>query len=216
MITLPYQSRARLKQSIQSSLIPPEWRLDPVPPVDDVSDALEFIRTRGLLTAHELSITEIYDVNILLRKIACRQLSSLEVTKAFSKRAAFAHQLTNCCTEIFFEDGFTRARQLDEYLEKTGKLAGPLHGLPVSLKDLFHVKGVDACIGSSVKFHERANQSRKRRESTKYESYLQNDIGWVGLTNKPAVKDGNAAVTLRRLGAVLYVKTNVPQSMMVG
>jgi amidase len=39
--------------------------------------------------------------------------------------------------------------------------------------------------------------------------------GWVGLTNKPALQDGNTAMTLRRLGAVLYVKTNVPQSMMV-
>lgn len=39
--------------------------------------------------------------------------------------------------------------------------------------------------------------------------------GWVGLTNKPASADGHAVQTLRRMGAVLYVKTNVPQSMMV-
>lgn len=39
--------------------------------------------------------------------------------------------------------------------------------------------------------------------------------GWVGLTNKPATRNAGAAITLRRLGAVLYVKTNIPQSLMV-
>ncbi|EEA26818.1 acetamidase, putative [Talaromyces marneffei ATCC 18224] len=182
---ITYQERARIKRSIQGSLIPAEWRLASVPPVGEVADVLEYIRKCNLLSAGELSITETSDVNTLLHKLASRQLSSLEVTKAFAKRAMLAHQLTNCCTEIFLEDAFDRARQLDDYLEQTGELIGPLHGLPVSIKDLFDVKGVDSC------------------------------IGWVGLTNKPATQDGNAAATLRRLGAVLYVKTNVPQSMMM-
>ncbi|EED19208.1 acetamidase, putative [Talaromyces stipitatus ATCC 10500] len=183
--SITYQERARIKRSIQDSLIPPEWRLASIPPVNEVSDALDFIRKNNLLTARELRITETTDVNVLLHNLASRQLSSLEVTKAFAKRAVLAHQLTNCCTEIFLDDAFARARQLDDYLEQTGELIGPLHGLPVSIKDLFHVKGIDSC------------------------------IGWVGLTNKPATQDGNAAATLRRLGAVLYVKTNVPQSMMM-
>ncbi|QGA12542.1 hypothetical protein EYB26_000186 [Talaromyces marneffei] len=182
---ITYQERARIKRSIQGSLIPAEWRLASVPPVGEVADVLEYIRKCNLLSAGELSITETSDVNTLLHKLASRQLSSLEVTKAFAKRAMLAHQLTNCCTEIFLEDAFDRARQLDDYLEQTGELIGPLHGLPVSIKDLFDVTGVDSC------------------------------IGWVGLTNKPATQDGNAAATLRRLGAVLYVKTNVPQSMMM-
>lgn len=47
----------------------------------------------------------------------------------------------NCLHEIFFEQAFRRARELDEYLARKGKTVGPLHGLPVSLKDQFHVKG---------------------------------------------------------------------------
>ncbi|KAH8695242.1 putative acetamidase [Talaromyces proteolyticus] len=182
-----YHDRARIKRSIQASLIPPEWRLESVPSVGAVPDAVTYIRNTSnkLLSPRELAITETSDVNILLRKLASRQLSSLEVTKAFAKRAALLHQLTTCCTEIFFEDAFARAKQLDDHLQKTGETVGPLHGLPVSIKDLFGVEGVDTC------------------------------IGWVGLTNKPASQDGNAATTLRRLGAVLYVKTNVPQSMMM-
>jgi amidase len=33
-----------------------------------------------------------------------------------------------------------RAKELDQHLEKTGKPVGPLHGLPISLKDQFRVK----------------------------------------------------------------------------
>jgi amidase len=147
---ITYQERARIKRSIQDSLIPAQWRLTSIPPVDEVTDALEYIRKSNLLTARELSITETSDVNVLLRNLASRQLSSAEVTKAFAKRAVLAHQLTNCCTEIFLEDAFERARQLDDYLEQTGELIGPLHGLPVSIKDLFDVKGVDSCVGWSI------------------------------------------------------------------
>ncbi len=47
----------------------------------------------------------------------------------------------NCLTEIMFEDALKRADELDAILERTGKPMGPLHGLPVSLKDAFQIKG---------------------------------------------------------------------------
>jgi len=47
---------------------------------------------------------------------------------AFMKRAAIGHQLLCCLTQIFFEEGLARAKELDEYYEKTGELVGPLHG----------------------------------------------------------------------------------------
>lgn len=40
-------------------------------------------------------------------------------------------------------------------------------------------------------------------------------IGWVGLTNKPAKSNSSIVQLLESMGAVLYVKTNVPQSLMV-
>ena len=33
-----------------------------------------------------------------------------------------------------------QANELDDYYEKNGKTVGPLHGLPISLKDQFRVK----------------------------------------------------------------------------
>jgi amidase len=52
-----------------------------------------------------------------------------------------------CLLEIFFDKALARAKELDEYQETHGRTVGPLHGLPVSLKDQFHVKGVDTCMG---------------------------------------------------------------------
>ena len=36
---------------------------------------------------------------------------------------------------------------MDEYFSKHGTTIGPLHGLPVSLKDQFHIKQVDTSMG---------------------------------------------------------------------
>jgi amidase len=87
-----------------------------------------------LLTARELEITCVQDAVVLLEKIHSKEWSAFEVTVAFCKRAAIAQQLVNCLMDIDFEGGIRRAKELDEYLASTGKVVGPLHGLPVSLK----------------------------------------------------------------------------------
>lgn len=91
---------------------------------------------------------------------------------------------TNCLTETFFEQAEKRARYLDDLRVKGGPL-GPLHGLPVSLKDSYQVEGTEACIGA-VAF-----------------------MGRISTENSALVD------LLLDLGAVLYVKTNVPQVLMV-
>ena len=49
----------------------------------------------------------------------------------------------NCLHEIFFEAAILDAQKLDDYYSQHQKPVGPLHGLPISLKDQFHVKGVE-------------------------------------------------------------------------
>jgi amidase len=144
-----YEQRGAKKLARQASLIPPEWRLKSTPSVSSTPNALEYLRrTPNLLTPRELALTEVTDVNILLRRLSSGALSSLELTRTFAKRAALVHQLTTCYTEIFFDEAYARAKELDEYLATTGMTVGPLHGLPVSLKDLFGVQGVDTSIGT--------------------------------------------------------------------
>lgn len=51
---------------------------------------------------------------------------------------------------VLFADALDQARALDEEFKQTGKVKGPLHGVPISVKDLFNIAGYDSCIGFST------------------------------------------------------------------
>ncbi|GAA5885687.1 hypothetical protein JCM6882_007528 [Rhodosporidiobolus microsporus] len=181
-----WREKAAAKRAKRDALIPVEWRL-PAAVLEDetLSNVMEVPQTCGILTERELEITELDDVGELAKRIATRQYTSVEVTTAFCKRASIAHQLTNCLTEIFFDRALQRAQELDEQLETTGKLAGPLHGVPISLKDQFDIKDVELTMG--------------------YAAYL----------NRISKQDSALVKLLSDAGAVLYVRSNVPQTMMI-
>jgi amidase len=48
---------------------------------------------------------------------------------------------------MLFERAIARAKELDSSLARTGRVMGPLHGLPISLKDQFCLVDVDSAIG---------------------------------------------------------------------
>ncbi|OJJ32066.1 hypothetical protein ASPWEDRAFT_175370 [Aspergillus wentii DTO 134E9] len=173
------------RRTAQFSSIPSSWHLPESILLAPPKNALDTIRSCDLLTPQELEWTETTDVRTLVSLLATRQVSSVELTTAFCKRAAIAQQLTRCLTEVFFERALAKAKELDVSLERTGKVKGPLHGLPVSIKDRFDVEGFDTT------------------------------VGWVGLVGKPAQKSSSVVQLLESMGAVLYVKTNVPQSLMM-
>ncbi|KAF1810440.1 putative glutamyl-tRNA amidotransferase subunit A [Eremomyces bilateralis CBS 781.70] len=89
---------------------------------------------RKFLSAIELDITETPPEH-LLEKLASGELSSVAVTQAFLRRAALAQRLTNCLTELLPRRALARAKELDDHLSQHGKPIGPLHGLPVSIKE---------------------------------------------------------------------------------
>lgn len=117
------------------------------------------------------------------------------MTTAFCKAAAISHQINNCLHEIFFAQALNRAQDLDHFYAENGTTIGPLHGLPISLKDQFHVKGVDTTMGY---------------------------IGWIG--SNLGIKDpaqthqveSQITSELLSLGAVLFVKTSLPQTLLFG
>ncbi|KAL2818140.1 amidase signature domain-containing protein [Aspergillus granulosus] len=172
------------KRSTQLQSIPVPWHL-PQSTITSEADTLDTIRTCGILTPQELQWTEIDDITVLVRLLVSREVSSEQLTTAFCKRAAIAQQMTGCLTEIFFDRALESAKALDKELESTGKVKGPLHGVPVSVKDRFDVQGFDTT------------------------------VGWVGLANKPAAKSDSVVQLLESMGAVLYAKTNIPQSLMM-
>lgn len=177
-----WQGIAARKQQERASRIPREWTLRE-PPFSYAPNAIDIPRRCGLLTEHELSITEKHDATSLLAELSKGNLKSEQVVTAFCKRAAIAQQVCNCLTEIFFDDAIARAKELDAFLSKSGRPMGPLHGLPISVKDTFKIRGYDASVGVAT------------------------------LCFKPAATNSALVDLLLSLGAVLYCKTNIPLTM---
>ena len=98
------------------------------------------------LLKEEVDITETDAVGIV-EKTSTGKWTAEEVATAFCHRASLAHQLTNCLHETFFDAAIEDAMKLDKYYAQHKAPIGPLHGLPVSLKDQFHVKGVETTMG---------------------------------------------------------------------
>lgn len=116
--------------------------------------------------------------------IAAGEWTASQVLEAYIERAALAQAKTNCLTEVFFDKGRARAKELDEEFTRSGKVRGPLHGVPISIKDQFEIEGLDATIGFTQ---------------------------WA---QKPCTSNADLINHLLDAGAVLFVKTNVPQTML--
>ncbi|KAJ5882216.1 uncharacterized protein N7529_000888 [Penicillium soppii] len=157
--------------------------------VDDVEQRLPQVHNveeRSQIKTDPIAqkITDIDNVAALLEGIEQGEFGAEEVTRAYIKRSVVAHQLTNSLTEVFFETALEQARKLDAEFKESGELKGPLHGIPITLKDQFNVKGVDTT------------------------------LGYVGRSFAPASEDAALVQMLKKMGAIIIAKTNLPQSIM--
>ncbi|KAI4719231.1 amidase [Aureobasidium sp. EXF-10727] len=137
----------------------------------------------SIMSKEELFITEQRAVDILSR-IRARTWTSHQVTLAFCKRAALAHQATNCLALVMFDSALQRAKELDDYMLKYNKPIGPLHGLPISVKEHIYLQDTPATSGL---------------------------ISWA---NAPSPGDALICKVFREAGAVFHVKTTNPQTLL--
>lgn len=137
----------------------------------------------GILTDEERAITGA-NVEDLLVKLAAGEWSSTAVVQAFMRRAGLAQKLVNCVTELLPDRALRRAAELDEYLATHKKPIGPLHGLPISVKEHIGMKGLDL------------------------------NSAFIGSVSNIAEKDSVLLEPLWNAGAVFYVRTTEPQTMM--
>lgn len=101
----------------------------------------------------------------------------------------------NCLHEIFFEAALADAKELDAYYAEHKRTKGPLHGVPVSLKDQFHVKDVETTMG----YVGWINTFEGKKGDARFKTY-----------------ESEMVRELRDLGAILYCKTSVPHTLMAG
>ncbi|CCK69057.1 uncharacterized protein KNAG_0B06280 [Huiozyma naganishii CBS 8797] len=146
-------------------------------------DGPKLAKASGFFTDRELEILELKAIEIIER-IAAGEQTALETITAFIKQAAIAQQVTNCAMDFFPEEAFERARELDKYFAETGKTVGPMHGLPVSVKEHYAFKGkVTSC-------------------------------GFVSKLNDVEEIDAYITDLFKKTGAVYYIRTTQPQTIM--
>ncbi|KAL4919314.1 amidase signature domain-containing protein [Aspergillus aurantiobrunneus] len=187
-----WQQIASEKREANLAKIPPEWILEPQV-LEDGRSRLSVVGDyiEGLLDAKSRHITNM-DVPELVATMGTGSLTAVEVITAFCKRAAYAHQLSNLLLEVRFNEAIERAQELDDYFRKHKRLVGPLHGIPLTLKDQFHIKGLDTSMGF---------------------------IGWIGTfegqigTGKNRNVESELVREFHILGAVPIGKTTLMQSL---
>ncbi|PQE24352.1 hypothetical protein CJF31_00002584 [Rutstroemia sp. NJR-2017a BVV2] len=155
---------------------------------------------RQILTEEEIHLTESTPEE-LLAELTKGDLSAVQVANAFLRRAALAQKAacrtsaqfvmliltrsqTNCITELLPERTLSRAQFLDEYMKKNGMPFGPLHGIPISVKEHIGLKGLDHNAGF---------------------------VAWVG---RVSPEDAHIVQILVDAGAVIYARTTQPQTLM--
>ena len=116
----------------------------------------------------------------LVSRIRSKALSPVEVTRAVLERIEQVNPKVNAFCTVTGDAALAAARAAEAAVMK-GERLGPLHGVPVSIKDLALVKGVPARFGSFIFEHR------------------------VGEVDAPFVR------RLREAGAILTGKTTTPE-----
>ncbi len=119
-------------------------------------------------------------VGTLVLAIKQKRVSSLEVVDACLRRIEQVNPKINAMVQLTAEAARTEAKAADASLRR-GKLLGPLHGVPFSIKDSLDTAGVVSTAGT---------------------------IGWA---KRVPAKDATAVARLRAAGAILLGKSNTPE-----
>jgi aspartyl-tRNA(Asn)/glutamyl-tRNA(Gln) amidotransferase subunit A len=111
-------------------------------------------------------------------QIRAKKISPVELTRACLDRIALLNPRLNAFITVMTEQALIQARALEAELH-AGKWRGPLHGIPIGLKDLYDTAGVKTTCASAV------------------------------FANRVPAEDAEVVVRLKRAGAVLIGKQNM-------
>ncbi len=127
----------------------------------------------------ELSASE------MLSRLESGELSSVELVEALHRRADEVEPHVNALTHRFRESSLAAAKAADDARRQKGAKLGPLHGLPITVKESIETEGVASTMGA------------------------------VSRRNEIATRDALTVELAKRAGAIVIGKTNVPQLLWV-
>src|ERR1700719_1003884 len=127
-------------------------------------------------------MTELCDIGAveLRRRIGTKEISPVELLESCLRRIAAVNPVLNAVTATCIERARSEAKAAETAARK-GEALGPLHGLPIGIKDLNETEGLRTTWGSPL-----------------YADHV------------PA-KDERMVAAVRRAGAIVVGKTNVPE-----
>ena len=117
----------------------------------------------------------------LQRLYRTRKTSPFEVMQAVLARVDAVNPKLNAIVTLARESALKEAKAATAALKKQGRKLGPLHGVPVTIKDLTHTKGIRTTWGSKV-----------------FENYV-------------PTEDSLIVERLKSAGAIILGKTNTPE-----
>ena len=97
-------------------------------------------------STRELYYLTIAEAGALLRE---RKLSPVELTQAFLDRIDELDPKLEAYITVLHEEALAEARAAEAEIAR-GRYRGPMHGIPIALKDLYDTKGVRTTSGSRV------------------------------------------------------------------
>jgi amidase len=98
------------------------------------------------MISDELCYLELVEVG---RRIQARQLSSVEVTQAVLDRIARLDPHLKAYATLTPDRALAQAREADAEISR-GAVLGPLHGVPIAVKDLCYTKGIPTAAGMPI------------------------------------------------------------------
>jgi amidase len=116
----------------------------------------------------------------LARAVRIKEVSSQEVVEAYLQRIEEVNPKLNAVVQLTAESARAQAREADAAL-KRGHIKGPLHGVPITIKDNIETAGV-ICTG-----------------------------GTKGRASFVPTQDATVVVRMRAAGAIILGKTNMPE-----
>src|SRR5690625_3972402 len=118
------------------------------------------------------------DATHLYEEIVSGDMTSYEITKTYIIHLKNNERKINAIVEDRFDLALEEAKDADQYLKNYGKPIGPLHGVPICVKESFDVEG------------------------------MKTTGGLIHLKDNIAKKDAHIVKRLRDAGAIVLCKTN--------
>src|SRR5919199_4412453 len=98
------------------------------------------------MEASELSYLSLRSLATLIQR---QEVSPVEATQAALDRVEKFDRQLNSFITVLRDQALVQARAAEQEI-RNGNYRGPLHGVPVAVKDLFYTKGIRTTVGSNI------------------------------------------------------------------